>query len=232
MEKLSLLLVSVLSLSLFPLGSNAQEPADYSFVNMVDSVTKPYTFEHLQTRFPQGYVCGYVVNDTWGNGLYSIFLNKNKRKYELVLNVADKTEVRKIDGKLARQLEESVRNRLADAQKELEKRQETNTGFVTVSYDESYIKFYVMIPTQIAEYWSWETLMIPDRVWREEYSKFSIALPEVKNELTEPDEDEVIMVVEESPEFPGGTQAFRDYLRDNIKYPEACRKDSRDNRNC
>ena len=40
------------------------------------------------------------------------------------------------------------------------------------------------------------------------------------------DTNEIYIVVEEEPEFPGGIQALADYLRDNIKYPEACRKDS------
>jgi protein TonB len=32
------------------------------------------------------------------------------------------------------------------------------------------------------------------------------------------------MVVEDAPEFPGGTQALLDYLRKNIKYPPICRE--------
>ena len=40
------------------------------------------------------------------------------------------------------------------------------------------------------------------------------------------DTNEIYIVVEEEPEFPGGIQALANYLRDNIKYPEACRKDS------
>ena len=40
------------------------------------------------------------------------------------------------------------------------------------------------------------------------------------------DTNDIYMVVEDLPEFPGGLQALSDYLRDNIKYPEACRKDS------
>ena len=51
---------------------------------MVDSIAKPYTFEHLQKRAPQGYACGYVVNDTWGNSLYSMFLTKNNRKFMII----------------------------------------------------------------------------------------------------------------------------------------------------
>ena len=220
------MLVSVLLLSLFPLSSNAQGPADYYFVDMVDSVAKPYTFERLKIRSPKSYVCGYVVNDTWGFSLYSMFLTKYKRKYELVLFVGEQREVRRIDRNLASQLEESVRNLLADAQKTLDNRRETNTGFVTVSDEESYNEFYVMTPTRKAEYCSWVTIMLPDSLWRQEYLKFSIAIPEMKNELTEHDEDEVFIEVEDPPEFPGGMQALRDYMRDNIKYPEACRKDS------
>lgn len=46
-------------------------------------------------------------------------------------------------------------------------------------------------------------------------------------DIIEPvDTNEIYIVVEEDPEFPGGIQALADYLRDNIKYPEACRKDS------
>ena len=34
------------------------------------------------------------------------------------------------------------------------------------------------------------------------------------------------MVVEDAPEFPGGTQALLDYLRKNIKYPAICRENN------
>ena len=40
------------------------------------------------------------------------------------------------------------------------------------------------------------------------------------------DTNEIYMVVEDSPQFPGGLQALLDYLHDNIKYPESCRRDS------
>ena len=40
----------------------------------------------------------------------------------------------------------------------------------------------------------------------------------------EPDDDEVFMVVEDSPEFPGGLEALLKYLNDNIKYPSICRE--------
>ena len=40
------------------------------------------------------------------------------------------------------------------------------------------------------------------------------------------DTNDIYMVVEDSPQFPGGLQALLDYLHDNIKYPESCRRDS------
>ena len=39
----------------------------------------------------------------------------------------------------------------------------------------------------------------------------------------EPEEEEIFMVVEDQPEFPGGTAALLEYLRKNIKYPAICR---------
>ena len=40
------------------------------------------------------------------------------------------------------------------------------------------------------------------------------------------DTNAVYIVVEDMPEFPGGTSAILDYLSKNVRYPEACRKDS------
>jgi periplasmic protein TonB len=37
------------------------------------------------------------------------------------------------------------------------------------------------------------------------------------------DEDEIFMVVEEKPQFPGGEAKLMQYLRDNIEYPERAR---------
>ena len=42
----------------------------------------------------------------------------------------------------------------------------------------------------------------------------------------EPEEEEIFMVVEDQPEFPGGTAALLDYLRKNIKYPAICRENN------
>ena len=42
----------------------------------------------------------------------------------------------------------------------------------------------------------------------------------------EPEEEEIFMVVEESPEFPGGYEAYMQYLKKNIKYPAICRENN------
>lgn len=42
-------------------------------------------------------------------------------------------------------------------------------------------------------------------------------------EIGEADTSQVFMVVEEGPEFPGGTMALLEYLAKTIKYPQNCR---------
>ena len=39
-------------------------------------------------------------------------------------------------------------------------------------------------------------------------------------------EDQIFKVVEQMPEFPGGTTALMKYLRENLKYPEECAKEN------
>ena len=41
-----------------------------------------------------------------------------------------------------------------------------------------------------------------------------------------PGEEDVFLVLEVSPEFPGGTQALLNYLRDNMIYPDSCRNNN------
>ena len=41
-----------------------------------------------------------------------------------------------------------------------------------------------------------------------------------------PGEEDVFMVVDESPEFPGGTSALMGYLRDNMVVPDTCRENN------
>ena len=47
--------------------------------------------------------------------------------------------------------------------------------------------------------------------------------PEVE---PEPEPEEIFMVVEDQPEFPGGVKALLEYLKKNIKYPAICRENN------
>lgn len=47
--------------------------------------------------------------------------------------------------------------------------------------------------------------------------------PDSEIEIVESDEEEVFMVVEDMPEFPGGTAGLLEYLRANIQYPAGCK---------
>ena len=44
-------------------------------------------------------------------------------------------------------------------------------------------------------------------------------------EVEEVKEEEIFMIVEDMPEFPGGEEALFQYLRDNVEYPEMERED-------
>jgi protein TonB len=48
---------------------------------------------------------------------------------------------------------------------------------------------------------------------------------EVEEEVQE-EEDEVFIVVEEDPEFPGGLQALSQFIADNIKYPQLAKENN------
>ena len=39
-----------------------------------------------------------------------------------------------------------------------------------------------------------------------------------------PDDNDVFMIVEDAPEFPGGINAMMEYLRKNMIYPDSCRE--------
>ncbi len=46
-----------------------------------------------------------------------------------------------------------------------------------------------------------------------------IIAPPVEAPVEEPEEEEIFMIVESMPEFPGGQQAMMRYIGENIKYP-------------
>ena len=158
-----------------PIRDNDIHPAKET-MSLMDPDSWYYGF--LQRNAPEGYVCGYVVNDPQGNNIYSLFLVKSTNKYELVRKRIDYSEVRPIKKKLARQLEKVTYKHLADAEKKKEDdiKQSSNkrdNGIRVLSfYDDNII--YVMNPGQIATFKSGGSTNLPDQIWNDELRKFSL----------------------------------------------------------
>lgn len=169
MRKVILFCIGILLSTLFPQHSMAQDQSYFFFINPVDSAYYPYTFERLQSTAPEGYLCGYVVKDSMNDNLYSIFLYKKQHTFRLILNTGDSLEERKISKKLACRLEKSVIDCFANVRKM------KDVDAAIVCDDVDYNKMFVMLPSQIDEYWSQESILIPNELWRDEYFKFSIA---------------------------------------------------------
>lgn len=135
-----------------------------------------WTFEYMQRYVSEGYVCGYIVKNTYGDNIYRLFLIKNGKKYQLVKKTRDYQEVRDISRKLARQLEESMNISFteAEARKEAEAKRASNSngnGIQVIRfYDGNYI--YAMKPGMIGVIESGESTDLPDMIWSDEAGKF------------------------------------------------------------
>ena len=159
--------------NLIPLNDHRQNPSK-KIMGLMDQDS--WTFQYMQRNAPEGYVCGYVVNNPQANNIYSLFLIKNEKKYQLVKKIRDYQEVREINKKLAKQLEESMNNRFTEAEerKEAEAKRASisNGNGIQVSrfYDGNYI--YAMKPGMIGILESGESTDLPDKIWNDEAGKF------------------------------------------------------------
>lgn len=221
----------------------------------------------MQNKAPEGFVCGYVVNDAWGKNYFSMYVVKKADKYELVYKKPGIAKTKEIDSTLAIELLKTVDGNIGEAQKrrdfEIEdarKRSEkVETGetddveiIESIFYDGDII--YALKPGKMAYSWPSMFYRLPDKNWNDQMAILSDAKASDNQDIRvesfdvdkennyspdgdivdeeffyidEPlDTNAIYFVVEDLPEFPGGTQALADYLRDNIKYPELCRKDS------
>lgn len=68
-----------------------------------------------------------------------------------------------------------------------------------------------------------EDILAPDSDQIEWVDLYDVDYIEVE---TESEEDVVFMVVEDAPEFPGGTEALMQFLRENVEYPVYCRENN------
>ena len=159
--------------NLIPLNDHRQNPSK-KIMGLMDQDS--WTFQYMQKNAPEGYVCGYVVNNPQANNIYSLFLIKNEKKYQLVKKIRDYQEVREINKKLARLLEESMNNRFTEAEerKEAEAKRASNSngnGIQVIRfYDGNYI--YAMKPGMMGVIESGESTDLPDKIWNDEAGKF------------------------------------------------------------
>lgn len=126
---------------------------------------------------PQGFVCGYIMRNSWNKNLWGIFLVKEGRKYSIVYKEADKTETRSIKADLAKELEASVNKKIADTET-------AATTPVTVTVYEGlpeavmvYEGSYAFAVTPDKAVYSWASKMgeykgINDDLWQKEKDQF------------------------------------------------------------
>lgn len=137
-----------------------------------------WTFGYMQRNAPEGLVCGYVVKNPQGDDIYRLYLIKNGKKHQLVKKIRDYQEVREVNKKLARQLEESMNISFTEAEKkkEAEAKQASNSngnGIQVIRfYDGNYI--YAMKPGMIGILESGGSTELPDQTWNEEVGKFNV----------------------------------------------------------
>ena len=195
-----------------------------------------WSVQYRQKNAPEGFVCGYVVDDAWGNNYFSMYVVKKGNKYELIYKKPGIVKTKEIDGQLAKELAATVdRNigeaqkrrdfEIEDAKKRSEKKSETASDtddvevIEVVMYDGDVI--YALKPGKMAYSWPDVFYRLPDKSWNDQYN----ILSDVKiSDDPSISPDSIYYITEVSPEFTGGRQAFLDYLRANVNYPPECRE--------
>ena len=159
---------------LIPLNDHPQNPTK-EIMGLMDP--NSWTFQYMQRNAPEGFVCGYVVNSPQANNIYSLFLIKDGKKYQLVKKIRDYQEIREINKKLAKKLEESIDERFiqAEERKKTETKQVSNINYNGIQsirlYDGNYI--YAMKPGIMGLLESGGSTELPDKVWNDEVGKFN-----------------------------------------------------------
>ena len=260
MRKLFLLIVSIVLLSQFAFAAGYPLNGTWELMDP-DS----WSVQYRQKNAPEGFVCGYVLDDAWGNNYFSMYVVKKGNKYELIYKKPGIVKTKEIDGQLAKELAATVDRNIGEAQKrrdfeieDAKKRSEkksetasdTDDGEVieVVMYDGDVI--YALKPGKMAYSWPDVFYRLPDKSWNDQYNILSNVKisdnPDIKVEYIDVDKervnaiwssdfvevpddpsispDSIYYITEVSPEFPGGSQALQDYLKENVNYPAQCRE--------
>ena len=242
MRKLSFLFLGVVMMSQLALAAGYPLNGSWELVD-----PKSWTYENMQKKAPEGFVCGYVVDDAWGNNYFSMYVVKKGEKYGLIYKKTGIVKTKEIDGELAKELAATVdRNigeaqkrrdfEIEDAKKRLEKKEADETEDVeviwSVFYDGDVI--YALKPGKMAYSWPDVFYRLPDKNWNDELDLLSntktSGISGIKVEYIDVEKeddfnpDSIYRVTEVGPEFPGGSQALQDYLKENVNYPAQCRE--------
>lgn len=242
MRKLSFMFLSVVMMSRLALAAGYPLNGSWELID-----PESWLFKNMQKNAPEGFVCGYVVDDAWGNNYFSMYVVKKDNKYELIYKKTGIAKTKEIDATLAKELLKTVDGNIGEAQKRrdyeiedakkrLEKKEADETEDVeviwSVFYDGDVI--YALKPGKMAYSWPDMFYRLPDKNWNDQMNNISDAKasdnPDIRVESFDVDKEEKInpdsiyYVTEISPEFPGGRQAFLDYLKANVNYPAQCRE--------
>lgn len=242
MRKLSFLFLGVVMMSQLALA--AEYPLNGSW-ELMDP--ESWSFKNMQKKAPEGFVCGYVVDDAWGNNYFSMYVVKKADKYELVYKKPGIAKTKEIDATLAKELLKTVDGNIGEAQKrrdfeieDAKKRLEKTEADETNDDEDIWVVFYdgdviyALKPGKMAYSWPDVFYRLSDKNWNDNMVILSDAKasdnPDIKVEFFDVDKEEKInpdsiyYVTEIGPEFPGGPQALLDYLKANVNYPTQCRE--------
>jgi len=242
MRKLSFMFLGVVMMSQLALAAGYPLNGSWELID-----PESWSFKNMQNKAPEGFVCGYVVDDAWGKNYFSMYVVKKADKYELVYKKPGIAKTKEIDSTLAIELLKTVDGNIGEAQKRrdfeiedarkrLEKTEADETEDVevvwSVFYDGDVI--YALMPGKIAYSWPDVFSRLPDKNWNDELDLLSDTktseIPGIKVENIDVDieekinPDSIYYVTEIGPEFPGGPQALLDYLKANVNYPAQCRE--------
>ncbi len=244
MRKLSFLFLSVVMMSRLALAAGYPLNGSWELID-----PESWLFKNMQKKAPEGFVCGYVVDDAWGNNYFSMYVVKKGNKYELIYKQPGIVKTKDIDATLAKELLKTVDGNIGEAQKrrdfEIEdarKRLEKTEADETNDDEDIWVVFYdgdviyALKPGKMAYSWPDADAFyrFPDKNWNDELIILSDTKasepPGIKVEYIDVEKeddfnpDSIYRVTEVSPEFPGGSQALQDYLKTNVNYPAQCRE--------
>ena len=183
MRKLSFLFLGVVMMSQLALAAGYPLNGSWELMD-----PESWSFKNMQKNAPEGFVCGYAVNDAWGKNYFSMYIVKKADKYELVYKKPGIAKTKEIDATLAKELLKTVDGNIGEAQKrrdfEIEdarKRSEkVETGetddveiIESIFYDGDVI--YALKPGKMAYSWPGMFYRLPDKNWNDQMAILSDA---------------------------------------------------------